>query len=216
MSSDNISKIPFEQNKNLYKNSDYNSDSNSNSDSDSDEYVDLTELVEEDAEHIFQFHLNSDKLILKYIGKSSQAPDIIIKENFGPNGNMYLYSCVYSHNELEMGNEQENSKIENNEVLNPELFLPIIKLIIKHDNNMENQKDMAYNESIEPKFTISSFAIKLNEKVKYEDEFTDWELYWVENVYSNEYIKTKQIEKNIDSTNIVEKLIEMSLKHSIP
>jgi hypothetical protein len=207
MSSDNFSKIPFEQNNGQEQNSD------------SDEYVDLTELVEEDAEHIFQFHLNLDKLILKYIGKSSQAPDIIIKENFGPNGNMYLYSCVYSHNELEMGNERENTSIENDEVLNSELFLPIIKLIIKHDNNMENQKDVIVNEydneSKEPKFTISSFAIKLNEKVKYEDEFTDWELYWVENVYSNEYIKTKQIEKNINSTNIVEKLIEMSLKHSI-
>ena len=207
MSLDNYFKKPFDTQIN----------NTVSSDSDSDEYVDLSNLVEEDIEHIFQFHLNFDKLFLKYIGKSSQAPDIIIKENFGPESNMFLYNCVYSHYELEMYNKDVSNDTENNFSIDSDLFLPIIKLIVKEEikeSNSTNQNSSPNsNQNQDYKITISSFAIKLGEKVKYDDEFTDWELYWVENVNTNDYVRTIKIDKNINPTNIIEKLIEMSLKY---
>jgi len=220
MSNNNISIKPFSE-----KN---NNPELENSNSDSDEYIDLSNIVNEDVEHIFQFHINFDKLILKYIGKSTYAPDIIIKENFGPNSNMFLYNCVYSQPELETlkehkmnrhNNELNDNELNDNELndnelndneLNAGLFLPIIKLIIKHeiDENIKG-KDDEINEN--DKYTISSFAIKLNENIKYGIEFMDWELYWVRNIYPDEYIKTEKIDKNINPSNIIEKLIEMSI-----
>ena len=220
----NISNIPFktinQENKNfepindIELNSNINSDSDS--DSDSDEYVDLSSKVIDDTEHIFQFHLNNNEVKLKYIGKSSFAPDIIIIENFGPESNMSIYNCVYSHVELESAKEEFESgkeefesgkeELENdNNIELSNLFFPIIKLVVQNKiKNDENQEQL--NE-----FIISSIAIKLNQKIEYEKQIELWELYWVQNIQSDNFIKTKKIEKNINSTNIIEKLIEYSL-----
>jgi hypothetical protein len=201
MSNNNISIKPFSQ------------ENYTDLNSDSDEYIDLSNIAEEEAEHIFQFHLNFDKLILKHIGKSTHTPDIIIKENFGPNSNMFLYNCVYSLTELEIYKEHMNTNNDNNDYnkLGLGLFLPIIKLIIKQEiQNDVNTNDI--NADNVNRYIVSSFAIKLNEDIKYNVEFTDWELYWVENINSDEYIKTLKIDKNINPSNIIEKLIEASLQ----
>jgi hypothetical protein len=181
------------------------------SDTDSDEYIDLSSCVENDLKHIFQFHLINEKLLIKHIGKSSDTPDIIIMENFGPESNMSLYNCVYSHEELEsvkttlLDNNDNPDKIpeENPDKIpdkNPEhhkLFFPIIKLIVRND--IEN-------------YTISSIVVKLNQEIVYEKEIELWELYWIENSSLNkEYIKTIKIEKNINPTNILENLIKLSI-----
>lgn len=158
--------------------------------SDSDEYIDLSSYVEDNLKHMFQFHLMDEKLLIKHIGKSSDTPDIIIMENFGPEKNMSLYNCVYSHNELESVKNNEN-------VNNLKLFFPIVKLIVKNNNES---------------YTISSIAIKLKQQIVYEKEIEDWDLYWVENSSSDkEMFKTKKIEKNINPTNILENLVKLSL-----
>jgi hypothetical protein len=59
--------------------------------------------------------INLNKLELKLIGVGSNIPDIIIKEKFGPNSNLYLYSCVFSSTEIING-------ISNN------YFFPLIRL----------------------------------------------------------------------------------------
>lgn len=185
-----------------------------NSDTDSDEYVDLSNCAKDDLKHIFQFHLMNEKLLIKYIGKSSDTPDIIIKENFGPESNMFLYNCVYSHDELEESkNYNLNESIEQKKpfdnfkniknITNFDdlgLFFPIIKLVVKNtSNNIDN-------------YAISSIAIKLNQEIKYDEEIKEWELFWVENSSSNkEFFKTKKLEKNINPTNILENLIKLSL-----
>ena len=156
-------------------------------DSDSDEYIDLENIIEEDKNNIFQFHLDMDKLIIKYIGKSSHIPDIIIKENFGPKQNMSLYNCIYSQNELKTTKNISD------------LFYPIVKFIIK-EKILDNDK-----------IIISSFAIKINQPIEYDIEIKEWELFWVKNIYSENYIKTIKINKNINSSNILEKLIELSV-----
>lgn len=182
--------------------------SKSVSDSDSDEYVDLSEYIEDNIKHIFQFHINNEKLSLKYIGKSSDTPDIIIMENFGPESNMCLYNCVYSHQELESIKKSEtntDNKIiiqankdnvdDNLEQLR--LFFPIIKLVVKESDNT----------------IISSIAVKLEQEIVFDGEINKWGLYWVSNSNKSEYIKTLKLEKNINPTNILEQIIHYSLKN---
>lgn len=154
--------------------------SKNNSDSDS-EYINIEMLFENNKKNIYQFHLNNEKLIIKNIGRSTEAHDIIIKENFGPNSSMNLYNCIYMEDEINI--------IDN-------LFFPIIKLINYYNN----------------KIIISSFAIKIKENIKYEKEIKEWDLYWVQNTQKEDYINTKKISKNICPDNIIEKLLELSIK----
>ena len=189
------------------------SDSDSDSDTDSDEYIDLSNYMESDLKHMFQFHLIDEKLLIKHIGKSSDAPDIIIMENFGPDSNMSLYNCVYSHDELETIKKKNcndniilineikletglEDNIEDN-IEDLKLFFPIVKLIVKP--NQETN-------------IISCIAIKLNQEIVYEKEIVKWDLYWIEYSSSNkETFKKKRIEKNINPKNILENLIKLSI-----
>jgi len=191
----------------------------SETDSDSDEYIDLSSYMEDNLKHMFQFHLIDEKLLIKHIGKSSDTPDIIIMENFGPESNMSLYNCVYSHDELESiktettnndnmiltneNNLSENNLNENNSnefednLTHLKLFFPVVKLVVK-----PNQETTV----------ISCIAIKLNQEIVYEKEIGDWDLCWIEFSSSNkETFKTKKIEKNINPKNILENLIKLSM-----
>ena len=157
----------------------------SDTDSDNSEYIDLTEYTTSQTTNIYQFHIDNNKLILRCIGKSSHAPDMIIKENFGPNLNLSLYNCLFTDNELK--------SVESNN-----LFFPLIKLI-----NMDKVNN-SYN-------VITSLAVKINQELKYDSEIDSWELYYVEDEISDPNIKTYLLEKNINLTNIVEKIIEYSI-----
>lgn len=191
-------------------NKDPEPESKIDSDTDSDEYIDLSSYVKDNLKHIFQFHINNEKLIVKYIGKSSDTPDIIIMENFGPEMNMSLYNCVYSHNELESVKKLEsepdseiddknivkiNQDIQNYNLDQLRLFFPIIKLVVKEQDNT----------------IISSIAIKLEQEIVYNDEINEWSLYWVQNSNVSDYIKTLKLEKNINPTNILEQIIKLSI-----
>ena len=166
--------------------------------SDSDEYIDISSKIQDNTEHIFQFQLDNEKLFLKYIGKSSTIPDIIIKENFGQESNMSLYNCIYSYNELE-SRKNKNDDINNSDL---ELFFPIIRLvIIENDNKINN--------------IVSSIAVKINQKIVYDEEINIWELYWIEYIKTNNYIRTEKIKKDINSLNILEKLIELYIINKI-
>jgi hypothetical protein len=197
--------IPFEYNKinyktntntntnNIYNNvesniesnieSNNNFESNFDSDSDSDEYIDLSSNIETKSEDIYQFVIDDDKLKLTHIGKFTKAPDIIIKEKFGPDSNMNLYSCVYTYDELINKSD--------------ELFFPLVKLVVKNKSNI----------------IITCIVIKLKKLVMIENFIDEWELYWIENKFDLEHIKICKIEKNINSTNIIEKLIGYSMNN---
>lgn len=206
-----------------------NSNSDSDTDTDSDDYIDLSTCVENNLKHMFQFHLINEKLLIKHIGKSSDTPDIIIMENFGPELNMSLYNCVYSHDELEsikntklsVINEEEEEEEEVGEAEAEEAGEGEAESFISLDeNNLDNLeylklffpiiKLIVKNDS--DNYTITSIAIKLCQEIVYEKEIEQWELYWIENSSSNkEYIKTKKIEKNINPSNILENLVKLSL-----
>jgi hypothetical protein len=190
-------------------------------DSDSDEYIDLSTCIQDNLKNIFQFHLLNEKLSINHIGKSTDTPDIIIMENFGPDLNMSLYNCVYSQDELESikNNKQSNENIEeitiesdltltltlspldqeefDTDIKHLKLFFPIVKLIKK--NNLEN-------------YTITSIVVKLNQEILLGEEIKNWELYWIKNSsLDKEYFKTKKLEKNINPSNILENIIKLSL-----
>ena len=158
----------------------FNNNFTNYSDSDSDEYVDLSLNLEFEKE-LYQFVTYDDKLNLKCIGLSSVIPDVIIKENFGPNSNMNLYSCVYSLSELQLNSDT--------------LFYPLVKLIIKKNTNN----------------IIISFAIKLLKQIDINNLINEWELYLIINNSIEKDLQISKIEKNINPTNIINKLIEFSL-----
>lgn len=198
---------PFESNSieqnqnNLSNDVDDVKEVDSSSESDHDEYIDLSSKLTDNSEHIFQFNISNNTLVLKNIGKCNVAPDIIIMENFGPESNLSLYNCVYTYTELielskNNDTSEEISNSVNGEISNcdNELFFPLVKLIGARNNN----------------FDISCIAVKLTQSLVFDIEIGDWELYWVENKHDQEHIKTFKLEKNINPSNIIEKLIELS------
>lgn len=168
-----------------------NLDSDSDSDSDSDKYINLEELVQEqlkgvEIKNIYQIQLFNEKLIIKHISQHQISPDIIIQENFGPESQYSLYSCVYMHDELEVN---ANS-----------IYYPLVKLteIYKQDN-------------IEEKKITYSIAVKFNDSFVLDNiinkEYDNFKLYLVANQKNKENIYTKEIPSDINQSNILEKLI---------
>jgi hypothetical protein len=119
---------------------------------------------------------------LKLIGVGSDVPDIIIKENFGPNSNLNLYSCVFSYNEIISG-------------VNGGYFFPLIRLI-------QISTDFTKINSISIQCTQCTHTQPITNLI-----FGEWELYWTEEYDNQPEIKTLKIDKNITSSNIIEKLI---------
>lgn len=207
--------------------------------SDSDEYIDLSTCMNDDLNKIYQFNLTDEKLSIKYIGKSSVIPEIIIVENFGPDLNMSLYSCVYSYNELISinNNEFKNNNKDNDDNDNDDKDNDDND---DNDNNKDNndtdndkdendnddkddeEQDLKYSTFFFPivklvknktdNCVISCIVVKLNQDIEFDKDINDWDLYFIENSSLNkEYIKTKKIEKNINSTNIIESIVKLSL-----
>lgn len=149
------------------------------------EYIDLSNLIKSESENIYQFQINFDELQLKLIGVGMDVPDIIIKENFGPKSNLGLYSCVFSFNEIIEG-------------IDKNYFFPLVRLI-EHSNNY---------------IKTTSISVRLNHADNNNDipiEINaDWELHWTEDYSNLQTIRTDKINKNINSTNIIEKLIYYS------
>lgn len=176
---DNSEKIISSNNSNLNSNLDSNLDFNLDSESDSDEYINLNEKIESETFVICQFIINEQNLELKHIGKFNKIADMVIKENFGPNYNMSLYSCLYKQDELIIDSKGT--------------FFPLIKLVIKNNLNI----------------VTSCIAVKLINHIEINKNIENWELYWLETDHDD--VKIRTIDKNINPSNIVEKLIVYSL-----
>lgn len=132
-------------------------------------------------------------------------------ENFGPDSNMSLYNCVYSHEELESVKKNEaglelglelgldeksiiqidpDEQFDNLEQLR--LFFPIIKLVVKEQENI----------------IISSIAVKIEQEIVYDMEIDEWSLHWVSNSNISDYIQTLKLDKNINPGNILKGIIQ--------
>lgn len=158
----------------------------------SEEFIDVDKIYkyqnnQEEIKNIYQFQICNEKLIIKHISQNYILPDIIIKENFGPNSEYSLYSCVYSDDELK------------NLFLNTDIFFPLVKMIKKDLNTITTW-------SIAIKFTI---LIKLDEILN--KDLNCFELYLVSNTKDSPKINYQQIIKDINQDNIIEKLITYSI-----
>ena len=150
-------------------------------DSDDDTYIDINDILKAELKKIYQIQVNNESLIIKHIGIGSNVPDMIIKENFGKNNNLSLYNCVYMESEIDF----LQSEINNNK------FLPIVKLV----------------EKIESKNNIYSLSVKANDLFVFNESYTNFNLYLTYSL-SDDYINHIELEKNINSLNIIEKMLE--------
>lgn len=158
------------------------------SESDSEKYIDLEDIIKEqdkDKSNIYQIQINNNEMIIKLVGKEFYVPDVIIMENFGPEDKLSLYSCLYEEDDFNLNTESglQESK---------DFFHPLIKLIEKGVDNS---------------FTIYSIVVKFKELI-FDTKITDFELFVVFNKYEDDFVYTNSIEKNVDSKNIIEKILE--------
>jgi hypothetical protein len=163
----------------------------SKSESDSDEYIDLSTNLQDTSENIYQFTISDEQLILKNIGKFSIVPEIIIMENFGPDSNLSLYNCVYIQDELD-----EHSD-------NTEMIFPLIKLV-KTNKIPEQNPEQILDD-------VAFIGIKLDKFTKSDTQIENWSLYWIGNTHNCEHVKLLKLDKNINSSNMVEKIISYSI-----
>lgn len=167
-----------------------NNENQSISSDSSEEFVDIDQIYNDhhnlnEIKNIYQIQLSLEKIVIKHISQNYVSPDIIIRENFGPESQYNLYSCVYSEDELK-------------NFTNKEIFFPLIKLVEK--DSMQNIKK---TWSITVKFNIMS----KNFKDIIDEELNEFEVFIVSNEKNNQIINYKSINKNIDQHNIIEKLI---------
>jgi len=168
-----------------YNNTNLNGDNVSNDEwsdeSDTDTYINLKDILEVQQKNIYQTQINNEKVVIKHIGYGSHIPDIIIKEEFGKNKNLYLYSCVYTNDEIDF----LKTKIDNDK------FLPVVKLI----------------EKMEPEDKVYSMSIKINCLFDYNEPFVDFDTYLTYSTNST-YVYHIKLDKNINPSNIIEKMLE--------
>jgi hypothetical protein len=167
-------------------------DNSDNSDNSSD-YLNLEELIQEqmkgiEIKNIYQIQITNEKLLISHISKNQISPDIIIQENFGPESQYSLYSCVYIQDELEKNNDS--------------IYYPLVKLVELYKKNELNQE----------KIITYSIAVKFNNQFNLESnvnkELDDFKIFIVANEKNKENIYTNEIPKDITQLNILEKLIE--------
>jgi hypothetical protein len=158
-------------------------------DSDSDDtYIDINDIIKAQLKNIYQIQINNESFIIKHIGMGSHVPDMIIKEDFGKNNNLNLYNCVYMESEIDF----IKTELNNNK------FLPIVKLVEKMETNNN----------------IYTLSIKVNELLNYNESCTNFNIYLTYSL-SNDYINDIELEKNINSSNIIEKMLEYIIELGI-
>ena len=160
----------------------------SDSDSDEETFINIEEINKEQLNPIYQIQLNNEELTIKHIGNGSHVPDFIIKESFGKNNNLSLYSCVYTNDEIDFLKKESNN----------DKFLPIIKLIEKMEN---------YNN-------VYSISVKINDFTDYNKIITNFKIY-LTHTNKDGYIQDIELGKDINSLNIIEKMIENIINQEI-
>lgn len=150
-----------------------------------DEFINIDNLISKKS--IYQIQIKNNNILIKKIGEVTNIPEIIIKENFGENNSLNLYSCVYTTDEFSNNNQ---------------LYYPLIKLTCNNTNDN-------YISSIAIKFNTSLID---NENLKIDEMIEDYEIFFIKKNNNLEYFNYEKLEKCITSENIIEKIIELSIK----
>lgn len=163
-------------------------DSDTDSDTDSDKYIDYSKLSSTDDTRysIYQFVINQDKLSINNIGISSEIYDIIIQENFGPEKNLNLYSCVY----------------ESSELINRKEFYPVLRLERMSTDNHDVLETLNLGVTIDCDKSLVDHNIF---------ESNEWSICWVK-MFGPDDVHIYQSAKDIDPNNIIEKIIDCDIQ----
>jgi len=127
---------------------------------------------------LYQIQLNDNKLIIKNIGYGIEAPEMIIQENIGKNRNLSIYNCILSEDELL-------------NLCNKNSYLPVIKLVEKKEENVN----------------IYFISVRM-EKIELDKKTELFEIYYILHEGDKKTIKYKKLDKNINSKNMIEILLE--------
>jgi len=163
-----------------------NNESDNNESDNNETYINIDNLVADDINEIYQIQLYNNYIEIKHIGTGTHIPEIIIKENFGVDNSFNLYSCLYSKDEL-------SNLFKNDSKPYADIFLPIIKLV-KNDSINKNQ--------------IFSISIKIFTFTDFNKAIDKFQLYLTSSNIIEENIWFQKLESNINSSNIIEKIIE--------
>lgn len=153
------------------------------------EYINIEDLIN-NKEKLYQIQIqetneNEEQIIIKNVGYGSEVPEMIILEDFGKEKNLSIYNCILSERELQ----------ELNELANKDYFYPVIQLIEKDSINNRNEQYF--------------IGIKLLESIKYDEKISSYEKYFIYNNYENkDLLNYKKITTNINSSNIIEIIID--------
>lgn len=142
-------------------------------------FINIEEIYKNNNKPLYQIQLNNEELTIKHIGYASSVPEIIIKENFGKNNNLNLFNCLYTIEELDFLKIQPLNNI----------FLPILKLTINNNKN------------------IITLSVKINNFTEYNEPNNNFTIYLTSLINEN-YIQNIELEKNINSSNIIEIMIK--------
>ena len=117
-----------------------------------DEFINIDNLISK--KNIYQIQIKNNNILIKKIGEVTNIPEIIIKENFGVNNSLNLYSCVYTTEEFSNNNQ---------------LYYPLIKLTCNNTNDN-------YISSIAIKFNTSLID---NGNLKIDEMIEDYEIFFI-------------------------------------
>ena len=145
-------------------------------------YINIDNLVEI-KKKLFQIQIENENILIKTIGYVNEIPDLIILENFGLNNNLSIYNCILSEEEL------LNYK-------NYDLFFPLIKLVEKKNDTIEN---------------IYSIGVKFYSDLNFDIMISKYNLFFLTKNINN-FVTFKEIPKKINKNNIIEKLIDFYLE----
>jgi len=200
---------------------------------DNETYINIDKLISDDINEIYQIQLNNNFLELKHVGTGTHIPEIIIKENFGVDNSFNLYNCLYSRDELDNifndgtgsgSGSESGSKTDTDQYSN--IFLPIIKLVKNYPINDILEKNLNKGQNInqdinqdqEPNLNqdlnqIFSISVKISDFTGLNKLIDKFQLYLTNNI--KEKVWFQKLEPNINSSNIIEKMIESIIELGI-
>ena len=159
---------------------------NDNLENSDEEFINIENIINKQIKNnIYQIQVNNENILIKLVCNETFIPDVIIKENFGSNNELSLYSCLF---------EQNNFYTNNLDIL-----YPLVKLQKKNNSIIKNY----------------AIAVKFKNQIIFDRQFLDFDIFFVSNINNNQNIIVHQIDKNITSINIIEKLFQYYINQNI-
>lgn len=159
---------------------------NNNPENSDEEFINIENIINtQKKNNVYQIQLTNENVLIKLVCTKTFIPDVIIKENFGSNNELSLYSCLF---------EQNNFNTNNLDIL-----YPLIKLQKKNNSIIKNY----------------AIAVKFKHEIIFDIQILDFDIFFVSNINDNQNIIVYKIDKNITPTNIIEKIFEYYIIYDI-